>query len=133
MKEFQPLVSVIINCYNGEEFLENASKQDPNYYAAKLASKFVKVVLSGAGGDELFAGYPWRYYRNINNSNFDSYIDNYYSYWQRLLSNTEFKSVFNSLVSDNYDGSFTRDIFLWSQRICNLNELTPPLIGQAPL
>ena len=83
----------------------------PNYYAAKLASKFVKVVLSGAGGDELFAGYPWRYYRNINNSNFDSYIDNYYSYWQRLLSNTEFKSVFNSLVSDNYDGSFTRDIF----------------------
>ena len=24
MKEFQPLVSVIINCYNGEEFLENA-------------------------------------------------------------------------------------------------------------
>ncbi len=28
----------------------------PNYYVARLASKFVKVVLSGAGGDELFAG-----------------------------------------------------------------------------
>ena len=27
----------------------------PNFYAAKLASKFVKVVLSGTGGDELFA------------------------------------------------------------------------------
>ena len=26
----------------------------PNFYASKLASKFVKVVLSGAGGDELF-------------------------------------------------------------------------------
>ena len=25
----------------------------PNYYAAKLASKHVKVVLNGAGGDEL--------------------------------------------------------------------------------
>ena len=32
----------------------------PNFYAAKLASKFVKVVLAGSGGDELFAGYPWR-------------------------------------------------------------------------
>jgi asparagine synthase (glutamine-hydrolysing) len=32
-----------------------------NYYVARLASRFVKVVLAGAGGDELFAGYPWRY------------------------------------------------------------------------
>ena len=29
----------------------------PNYYAAQLASKFVKVVLCGAGGDELFGSY----------------------------------------------------------------------------
>src|SRR5260370_18381234 len=38
----------------------------PNYYVARLASKFLKVVLSGAGGYELFGGYPLSYYRWLN-------------------------------------------------------------------
>jgi asparagine synthase (glutamine-hydrolysing) len=82
----------------------------PNYYAAKLASKFVKVVLSGAGGDELFAGYPWRYYQTSQSQNFDQYIDNYYLYWQRLVSNTELKQLFCP-IWDEVKDVWTRDIF----------------------
>lgn len=33
----------------------------PNWFAAKLASKFHRVVFSGTGGDELYGGYTWRY------------------------------------------------------------------------
>ncbi len=57
----------------------------PNFYAAKLAGKFVKVALSGAGGDEMFGGYPWRYYRAVVNDDFDHYIEKYFAFWQRLV------------------------------------------------
>lgn len=82
----------------------------PNYYAAQLASKFVKVVLSGAGGDELFAGYPWRYYRAVVNDNYEDYIDKYYLYWQRLLSNSDLKKMFKPIWSELEHVS-SRDIF----------------------
>jgi len=82
----------------------------PNYYAAKLASKFVKVVLAGSGGDELFGGYPWRYYRAANSQNFEHYIDQYYHYWQRLVNNTELKQMF-APVANEVSGVWTRDIF----------------------
>ena len=82
----------------------------PNYYAARLASKFVKVCLSGAGGDELFGGYPWRYYRAAVNADFEDYIDKYYSYWQRLLPNTSIEKVFSPIWNDVKHVS-TRNIF----------------------
>ncbi len=82
----------------------------PNYYAAQLASKFVKVVMSGAGGDELFGGYPWRYYRAVVNDDFEHYIDKYYQFWQRLIPNSQLKNVF-APIWDDVKHVWTRDIF----------------------
>ena len=66
----------------------------PNYYVSRLASKFVKVVLAGTGGDELYGGYPWRYYRAANCTDQQDYVQKYYKFWQRLVPNTVVHQLF---------------------------------------
>lgn len=86
----------------------------PNYYAAQLASKFVKVILAGTGGDELFGGYPWRYYRAVINSDFEHYIDKYYLFWQRLIPNSQLREVFSPIwpeVQHIWTRNIFRDVF----------------------
>ena len=61
----------------------------PNFYISRLASKFVKVCLQGTGGDELFGGYPWRYYKVFDSISQEDFFNQYYEFWQRLVNDED--------------------------------------------
>ena len=83
----------------------------PNYYVARLASKFVKVVLGGTGGDEVFGGYPWRYYRAVVNDDLEHYVEKYYRFWHRLVPNRYMPDLFQPAVWDEISHLQTIDVF----------------------
>jgi asparagine synthase (glutamine-hydrolysing) len=82
-----------------------------NYYVARLASKFVKVVMAGTGGDELFAGYPWRYAMLDGAAGRDGFLDAYYGYWCRLLTDADRRKAFTDDAWAAADGVNPRDSF----------------------
>lgn len=83
----------------------------PNYYISRLASKFVKVCLQGTGGDELYGGYPWRYYRVFKSIDQKDFFGQYYNFWQRLVSDDQKKELFTNDVLSKVDLDEPRKIF----------------------
>jgi asparagine synthase (glutamine-hydrolysing) len=83
----------------------------PNYYISRLASKFVKVCLQGTGGDELFGGYPWRYYRIFDSLSQQNFFDQYYDFWQRLVPDQSKEELFQSSLLEKVDLTEPREVF----------------------
>jgi asparagine synthase (glutamine-hydrolysing) len=82
----------------------------PNYYISELASKFVKVSLSGAGGDEVFAGYPWRY-ELASQTAPDKFTEVYYKYWQRLVPEQDQFEFFSPQIYQQARDYSLRQVF----------------------
>ena len=91
----------------------------PSYYISRLASKFVKVCLQGTGGDELFGGYPWRYYKVFDSISQKDFFDQYYDFWQRLVPDQEKEELFTKQVFDKIDVKEPRRIF---ERVFTFND-----------
>jgi asparagine synthase (glutamine-hydrolysing) len=81
-----------------------------NHYIARLASKFVKVALAGTGGDELFAGYPWRYELIADVEHGAELERRLADYWSRLVPSAEHESFFAPALLEAADGHRPTDV-----------------------
>ncbi len=90
------------------------------YHTAKMVAEYVPVVMSGVGGDELFAGYPWRYEtaKNLIGPTFD---DAYYQDYCRLLKDDRKPDLFLAEFMKTLNGYTPREDF---QNVLNDSQLT---------
>jgi asparagine synthase (glutamine-hydrolysing) len=68
------------------------------FHTAEMIRRHVTVVLSGVGGDELFAGYPWRY-ESLVGLDDEDFEAAYYHQWTRLLNDDQKRSLFTGEIN----------------------------------
>lgn len=103
----QNLISDVV--YYLEDLRVGISYQ--NYAVARLASKHAKVVLSWTGGDDLMAGYPWRYNFNIETNSKQKFIDKFYKAETRFFNDKIKKQMFTKTMLNEVNDFSTYDLF----------------------
>lgn len=94
------------------------------YKLAHLVRQNVIVILSGTGGDELFAGYGWRYEPVHRLSDMSAFQLRFYEVWARICNDEQL----SDLLSDSVAGELQH----WSPRDSFVEELAP-FADEAPL